>query len=561
MEGNDSGNVAITSLEGDIKAEVIQTTSILGDAGDVNLTANGNIETGNIISQAGENSGDINLSSTTGTITTQDITSAAELGRGGTITVSAQSDINTGAITTKGGMGSGDIYLNSIAGRINTDALHTDTGGIFRNGVLINPVGGSLSVSSVLTNPNQAVAELEQSRIQAFEAYFGKDLSAQSVSADSIRMTLTDIEQQTGDRSAVIYANISQDQSQLEDTLKLVVIMPTGEPINVTVPEVTRSQLVATINDFRTKIATSYRRGNDSYLPVAQQLYQWLIAPIESQLAGEKINTLLFAMDTGLRTLPIAALHDGQQFLVEKYSLGMVPSFGLINPTYKSLANAQTLAMGATTFSDLDPLPAVSAELAAINQMWPGLVFLNQDFNRFNLVESRQGQRYPIVHLATHAQFNPGAVENSYIQLWQDKLRLSEMGQLGWKDAAVELLTLSACSTAVGNEDAEMGFAGLTVATGVKSALASLWSVSDEGTFALMSAFYHQLQSAQVKSEALRQAQLAMIHGQLQIEAGELRGAGIPDHISLPPELGAITNHNLSHPYYWSGFTMIGSPW
>jgi CHAT domain-containing protein len=166
-----------------------------------------------------------------------------------------------------------------------------------------------------------------------------------------------------------------------------------------------------------------------------------------------------------------------------------------------------------------------------------------------------------MIHLATHAEFNPGTAEDSYIQLWDSKLRLSQMQELGWDNPAVDLLVLSACRTAVGNPEAEMGFAGLAVASGVKSALASLWSVSDEGTLTLMTEFYNHLQNAKVKSQALRQAQLAMLRGEVKIEAGQLRGSGMRGSVALPPEMANLTNTNLSHPYYWSGFTMIGSPW
>ncbi|HIK11258.1 MAG TPA: CHAT domain-containing protein, partial [Oscillatoriaceae cyanobacterium M33_DOE_052] len=170
---------------------------------------------------------------------------------------------------------------------------------------------------------------------------------------------------------------------------------------------------------------------------------------------------------------------------------------------------------------------------------------------------------YPIIHMATHGEFQAGAVENSYIQLWgEEKLRLNQLRELGWHNPAVELLVLSACRTALGDTQAEMGFAGLAVQAGVKSALASLWSVSDEGTLALMTEFYRHLENAKIKSEALRQAQIAMIRGELQVSAGELRSSGgTRGALALPPELSEVENSNLSHPYYWAGFTMIGSPW
>jgi CHAT domain-containing protein len=123
----------------------------------------------------------------------------------------------------------------------------------------------------------------------------------------------------------------------------------------------------------------------------------------------------------------------------------------------------------------------------------------------------------------------------------------------------VELLVLSACRTALGDEQAELGFAGLAVQAGVKSALASLWYVSDEATLGLMSQFYEQLKSAPSKAEALRQAQLAMLNGQVRIESGNLRDArGV---VRLPAALAGLQDKQLTHPYYWAAFTMIGNPW
>ncbi len=148
---------------------------------------------------------------------------------------------------------------------------------------------------------------------------------------------------------------------------------------------------------------------------------------------------------------------------------------------------------------------------------------------------------------------------NSYIQFSDTKLDLDRIGQLGWNNPPVELLVLSACRTALGDKDAELGFAGLALQSGVKSAVASLWSVSDVGTMALMSEFYQQLKNAPIKAEALRQAQIAMLKGQVYLERGELQSSR--GSVSLPPALANIEVENLSHPYYWAAFSMIGSPW
>jgi CHAT domain-containing protein len=133
------------------------------------------------------------------------------------------------------------------------------------------------------------------------------------------------------------------------------------------------------------------------------------------------------------------------------------------------------------------------------------------------------------------------------------------MQEMRWNKPPAELLVLSACQTAVGDQDVELGFAGLAIQSGVKSALASLWYISDRGTLALMSEFYQQLKTASTKAEALQKAQVAMIQGKVRLQQGELlisRG-----EVALPPSLVSNTEEDLSHPYYWSGFTLIGNPW
>lgn len=219
---------------------------------------------------------------------------------------------------------------------------------------------------------------------------------------------------------------------------------------------------------------------------------------------------------SGLRSLPFAALHDGKQFLVEKYSIGIIPSLNLTDTRYRPLKNSQILAMGASVFERLNPLPAVPVEVGAIVQApWKGRSFLNQDFTLDKLKSQRQGQTYNIVHLATHGKFQPGDPSSSYIQMWNQRLGLDQLRQLQLDLPTVELLTLSVCETALGDENAELGFAGLAVAAGVKTSMASLWEVSDVGTLSLMTEFYRQLNRTTIKAEALRQVQIAMLKGKV----------------------------------------------
>lgn len=347
---------------------------------------------------------------------------------------------------------------------------------------------------------------------------------------------------------------------QEDDYLELFMVTANGDVVVRPMYQVTRSRLLSTAREFRSEILDPIGFNSSRYLPTAQQLHQWLVAPLEAELQSREIGNLVFLLDDGLRSLPVAALHNGQSFLVEQYSIGLMPSLNLTDTRYININNTQVLAMGASQFTAQTPLPAAAVETSTIAQtLWQGEVFFNEAFTLQNLQRQRQQRPFGIIHLATHADFQPGAISNSYIQLWGDEqLQLDQIRELGWNDPAVELVVLSACRTALGNLEAELGFAGFAVQAGVKSALASLWYVSDVGTLSLMTEFYEQLQTAPTKAEALRQAQLGMIRQEIQINNGQLIWSNGATPLPLELQDQAI---NLSHPYYWSGFTMIGSPW
>jgi filamentous hemagglutinin family protein len=423
----------------------------------------------------------------------------------------------------------------------------------------------------------KAIALVEQLRMQEFQNHFEGNLTSdtnQSGSVEQTQAVLSDIATNTGKTPAVIYVFTQPDQ------LQLILVTPKDKPLLKTVYQANKDTLLKTAAKFRSQITEP--RNKKGYQATAKQLYQWLIAPLEAELQAKKIDTLVFSMDGGLRSIPLAALYDGQQFLVEKYSIGLIPSINLVDTRYGDVKTSEVLAMGASKFTDQNPLVAVPIELSTIvgqqnlgaenrqllpatqsptEGLWTGKSFLNQGFTLPNLKAQRTQTPFGVIHLATHGEFNLGAPRNSYIQLSDSKLRLDQLRQMGWNNPPVELLVLSACRTALGNEDAEFGFGGLAVAAGVKSAIASLWYVSDEGTLGLITEFYQQLKTAPIKAEALRQAQIAMIKGQVRIEGGQLRGIGQGESIPLPPELGQIDQKEFSHPYYWSAFTMIGSPW
>jgi len=424
---------------------------------------------------------------------------------------------------------------------------------------------GTLYDDQIARSPLVAsVGQLDLFRGREFVNYFGSDLNKNPVDDRSIRQTLRDIVRLTDYKPAIVYVSLQADQ------LELRLLLPDAEPIFQSVP-VNREALLRVARDFTNQIRTPRDWSDTRYLESGRQLYDRLIAPVRRQLEQHDIDTLIFSMDAGLRTLPLAALHDGERFLIERYSLGLIPSLSLTDTSYVNLNDSKVLAMGASEFLDAsqEPLPAVPLELALIvgEDLWAGRSFLNEEFTVPNLKSQRTREEYQIIHLATHGEFVAGGADRSYIQFWDRKLGLNELRNLRLNQPPVELLVLSACTTAVGDEKAELGFAGLAVQAGVKSALASLWYVSDAGTLGLMRAFYESLQTSPIKAEALRQAQLAMLRGHIRLEGGRLfydspAIAGDDSQpIPLPHELAARDNVNLSHPFYWAGFTLIGSPW
>ena len=296
------------------------------------------------------------------------------------------------------------------------------------------------------------------------------------------------------------------------------------------------------------------------YLPPSRIIYQWLFKPLEPYLEAENIDTLLLCPGSSLRSLPFAALHDGEQFVIEKYNLARIPAFNLTNTDYGDKGEQKVLAMGASEFNDLPSLQGVEVEVNTIvPKLWSGLKMLNRQFTIENLVKAHRQGNFDIIHLATHAKFNPDAPENSYIQFSDRRLNLKQLPKLNLDSPSVDLLVLSACETAIGNEDAEYGFAGLAMQAGVKSALASLWSINDVGTVLLMNEFYQELKSTPIKAKALRQAQLKMLHQQVFVQGNRIRGSDV--ELDLPEISTEAKPIDFNHPYYWSGFTIIGNPY
>ncbi|MGD1902494.1 MAG: CHAT domain-containing protein [Geitlerinemataceae cyanobacterium] len=431
------------------------------------------------------------------------------------------------------------------------------------------------------------VEELESDFEAEFEEAADEDLNEDGdrrLTAAQIRETLQELETQTGRRGAIVYASTFCTETRGQATydgancldgsehVALALVTP-GEATIVRTVQLDR-QLARIVSEFQGQLTDPRQIRHHTYKQGAQKLYDILVRPIADELDSFDLDLLVYAVDAGLRQIPLAALHDGDRFLVERYSIGSIPSMGLTDTRYQRLRDSSVLAMGADEFpvTNNSALPAVPFELDAIVAespdtakadstepdagIWPGQEFLNEDFTFANLIGQRNRAPYEIVHLATHAHFESG---NPYIDLWDERKSLDEFREAEWyAPPTVELLVLSACDTARGDPEAELGFAGLAVRSGVKSVLASLWKISDLGTLSVMASFYGELGDAPLKAEAMRAAQLAMLRGEVEF-AGDAIVMG-DRRVPLPPEYHNTTA-DLSHPYYWAAFSMVGSPW
>lgn len=417
----------------------------------------------------------------------------------------------------------------------------------------------NLPANSQILSPQQlgkVIEETEKSWEQQYEEYFDTDFTNYEKTKSQIASQLAQLSRETGTKPAVIWT------VPVEKELHLMLITPDREPIVKFVKAANSKLLFKIIEILDKNIYGSLAINSTAYLPPAQLLYKWLIAPLEPELQAENIDTLMIASGAGLRSFPFAMLHDGEQFLIEKYALVRIPAFNLTDVSYDKIDRdrLKVLAMGVSEFQDRPPLPGVAAEVALITpELIPGKAILNNDSTVENLKSQYQQGDYNMIHLATHAEFNSGSPKNSYIEFAQTKLSLDNVEQLNLGRPPLDLLVLSACKTAVGSKQAELGFAGLFLEVGAKSSLASLWDISDLGTTILMTEFYQNLKFDSVKVKALQEAQIAMLKGNTSLPKSQLRNS--QEIISLLQNIPENEFEKLSHPFYWAGFSLVGNPW
>jgi CHAT domain-containing protein len=342
----------------------------------------------------------------------------------------------------------------------------------------------------------------------------------------------------------------------LDNTLAVILVTPDSPPILRQV-NVSHSTLNQTITAFRQALENPSRNVKKP----AQELYEWIIKPIENDLKQAGAQTLLYAPDEQLRYIPLAALNDGKEWLVQRYTINHITAASLTNfnaprpEKVKVFAGAFTKGQYKVRIGNRDVpyagLPFAGKEVENLAATIPGTTkLLDNAFSRD--VTIPQLDDYTVVHFATHAAFVVGKPEDSFI-LFGNGQKATFRDVASWSLPNVDLVVLSACETGLGgklgNGDEILGFGYQIQKTGAKAAIASLWTVDDGGTQVLMNAFYRAFTSGKFnKAQSLREAQVAIITGDFSRLAKQARG-------SQSPQLGG----SISHPYYWAPFILIGN--
>ena len=433
--------------------------------------------------------------------------------------------------------------LESIRGDL--VSLNPEAQFSFRDSVepVYREYAGLLLQSGDLKNARTAIESLQQAELVDFLRE--NCITSKPESVDQILA-------QADQKAALIYPIV------LQDSLEVVVTLPGNQLRHITISQ-PRREVRSIFTRLRQSIVRNGDRGaepivvfepgvdRDRYLELAQQVYNWLIRPFEVDIKASGVETLVFVLDAPLLNLPLSILHDGEKFLVEKYAIAQTPGLQLLDSKPLVRGELTALKAGLTEEKELSignppkklrfrALENVKPELQGIQSEISGELILDKEFTNDTIQRAIESAPFPIVHLATHGLFSSNAEETFILtsdgSLNIDQLKQVLQGREQGSRKAIELLVLSACETAVGDERAALGLAGVAVKAGARSTLATLWQVDDESTSKLMIQFYKELKDTKVsKAKALRQAQLWLMQ----------------------------QDSKYKNPYYWAPFILVGN--
>jgi len=369
--------------------------------------------------------------------------------------------------------------------------------------LLLQRVDGMRDEATVQAALKEARDTCETLKAVELEDYFQDDcvslLKAKTKGVEAVSST-----------AAIIYIVPLKDRTEI--------ITSVGGKLDRIKSAVTAEELTTSARAFRQHLQT---QTTEEYLGEAQQLYTWLIQPVESLLQKHKIDTLVFVPDGALRSIPMSALHDGSKFLIEKYAIAVTPGLTLMEPQSVKRTNVTLMANALTEpvnreGQQFPALPYVKQEVAKLHELYGGTTLMNQDFRLPQMEKVFSGQSYTVVHIASHGEFSSD-VHKTFLLTYDGTITLDGLERLirpsQLREHPVEMLSLSACQTAAGDDRAALGLAGVAVKAGARSAFATLWYVNDAASTQLVSDFYTLLRKEPElsKAKALQEAQVKLL--------------------------------------------------
>jgi len=334
---------------------------------------------------------------------------------------------------------------------------------------------------------------------------------------------------QVDPQAAIIYSIV------LPNSLEVIISLPNRSLLHHST-KISQDKLENMLSELRRSLR---RTSLESDIQTdSEKIYNLLIGQeTESTLIAHQIKTLVFVLDGGLRNLPMSVLYDGKQYLMEKYNLALTPGLQLIDPRPLQRQQLEVFIGGLSKETqNFNALPNVERELqniaAVVSTQTP---LLNETFISESIQKQISKIPFRVVHLATHGEFSSDA-EKTFILTWNNRLGIKQLAELLQtrdqdRRTPIELLVLSSCKTAKGDNRATLGLAGMAVRSGARSTIASLWSVEDSATATFMENFYQELAIiGTTKADALRKAQISL-----------------------------LKNPQFTHPFYWAPFVLVGN--
>jgi CHAT domain-containing protein len=323
----------------------------------------------------------------------------------------------------------------------------------------------------------------------------------------------------------------------LSDRIATIAAIP-GQPLRYYSRSIPEADVENVVKGLRTKLDNYefYAPQERAFQTQSQQVYELIIAPLAEDLKKSNTKTLVFVLDRALRNIPMSMLYDGKKYLVESYNLALAPGLQLVPPQNIDRRQYRALLGGISqSRQGFQSLAGVERELDFISKLIPSQKLLDAEFSQSQVTTKLGSDSSEIVHLATHGEFSSDP-EQTFILTWDDRLNLNSLNRTIQNrnvqaNKVIDLLVLSACETASGDNRATLGLAGVAIQARTRSTLASLWKVNDKATQILMADFYQNLVTKKLsKAESLKLAQQSLLR-----------------------------NPQYRSPYYWAAFVLVGN--